>query len=187
MEPVRGGKLAKLPDAMEEKLRALRPEESIPAWCFRFLQELPNVKMVLSGMSDEAQMHDNVATFAERNPLSEEETALLFEIAEGMKDSVPCTGCRYCCDGCPMGLDIPGFLHTYNELRTAPSMNAGMRIEFMPEEERPSACIGCGACTAICPQNIDIPGALADLSVRLAKRTSWTEICRQREEASKRK
>ena len=86
-----------------------------------------------------------------------------------------------------MGLDIPGFLHTYNELRTAPSMNAGMRIEFMREDERPSACIGCGACTAICPQNIDIPGALADLSERLAKRTSWTEICRQREEASKAK
>ena len=111
----------------------------------------------------------------------------LLEIAEGMKDSVPCTGCRYCCDGCPMGLDIPGFIHTYNELRTAPSMNAGMRIEFMPEEERPSACIGCGACTAICPQNIDIPGALADLSKRLSERVSWTEICRQREEASKKK
>ena len=86
-----------------------------------------------------------------------------------------------------MGLDIPGFLHTYNELRTAPSMNAGMRIEFMAEEERPSACIGCGACTAICPQNIDIPTALTDLSERLAKRISWTEICRQREEESKKR
>jgi len=148
---------------------------------------MTNVQMVLSGMSDTTQMFDNVATFEERKPLSKAEMSLLLEIAEGMKDSVPCTGCRYCCDGCPMGLDIPGFLHTYNELRTAPSMNAGMRIEFMREDERPSACIGCGACTAICPQNIDIPGALADLSERLAKRTSWTEICRQREEASKAK
>jgi predicted aldo/keto reductase-like oxidoreductase len=84
--------------------------------------------MVLSGMSDEAQMHDNVATFEERTPLSEDEKKVLAQIAEGMMDAVPCTGCRYCCDGCPMGLDIPGFLHTYNELRTAPSMNAGMRI-----------------------------------------------------------
>jgi len=187
MEPVRGGKLAKLSEAEDARLRNYRPEVSAASWCFRFLQELPNVKMVLSGMSDEVQMHDNVGTFEERKPLSEEETALLLDIAEGMKDSVPCTGCRYCCAGCPMGLDIPAFLHTYNELRTAPSMNAGMRIEFMPAEERPSACIGCGACTSICPQNIDIPEALADLSDRLAKRTSWMEICRQREEASKKK
>jgi len=187
MEPVRGGKLAKLSEEDEAKLYGYRSEASTASWCFRFLQELPNVKMILSGMSNEIQMHDNVVTFEERKPLCEEEKACLLEIAEGMMDSVPCTGCRYCCDGCPMGLDIPGFLHTYNELRTAPSMNAGMRIEFMRKEERPSACIGCGACTAICPQNIDIPGALADLSDRLSKRTSWTEICRQREEASKKK
>ncbi len=187
MEPVRGGKLCKLSETEEAKLKAYRPEVSVASWGFRFLQELPNVKMVLSGMSDTAQMADNVATFEKREPLSKEEMSLLLAIAEGMKDTIPCTGCRYCCDGCPMRLDIPGFLHTYNELRTAPSMNAGMRIEFMPEEERPSACIGCGACSAICPQNIDVPAALADLSDRLAKRTSWTEICRQREEASKKK
>ncbi len=187
MEPVRGGKLAKLTDTEEAKLREYRPEASIASWCFRFLQELPNVKMVLSGMSDKAQMRDNVSTFAEYDSLSEEEVNCLLEIAEGMKDSVPCTGCRYCCDGCPMELDIPGFLHTYNEIKVAPSMNAGMRIEFLPEEKKPSACIGCGACSAICPQNIDIPAALSDLTERLTKIPSWREICRQREEAAKKK
>lgn len=187
MEPVRGGKLAKLTDTEEAKLREYRPEASITSWCFRFLQELPNVKMVLSGMSDKAQMRDNVSTFAEYDSLSEEEVNCLLEIAEGMKDSVPCTGCRYCCDGCPMELDIPGFLHTYNEIKVAPSMNAGMRIEFLPEEKKPSACIGCGACSAICPQNIDIPAALSDLTERLTKIPSWREICRQREEAAKKK
>ena len=187
MEPVRGGKLAKLTDTEEAKLREYRPEESIASWCFRFLQELPNVKMVLSGMSDKAQMRDNVSTFAEYDSLSEEEVNCLLEIAEGMKDSVPCTGCRYCCDGCPMELDIPRFLHTYNEIKVAPSMNAGMRIEFLPEEKKPSACIGCGACSAICPQNIDIPAALSDLTERLTKIPSWREICRQREEAAKKK
>lgn len=145
------------------------------------------MKMVLSGMSDKAQMRDNVSTFAEYDSLSEEEVNCLLEIAEGMKDSVPCTGCRYCCDGCPMELDIPGFLHTYNEIKVAPSMNAGMRIEFLPEEKKPSACIGCGACSAICPQNIDIPAALSDLTERLTKIPSWREICRQREEAAKKK
>ena len=187
MEPVRGGKLAKLTETEEDKLREYRPEASIASWCFRFLQELPNVKMVLSGMSDKAQMRDNVSTFAEYDSLSEEEVNCLLEIAEGMKDSVPCTGCRYCCDGCPMELDIPGFLHTYNEIKVAPSMNAGMRIEFLPEEKKPSACIGCGACSAICPQNIDIPAALSDLTERLTKIPSWREICRQREEAAKKK
>ena len=187
MEPVRGGKLAKLGEAEEEKLRAYRPEVSTASWGFRFLQELPNVIMVLSGMSDMAQMADNVATFEEKKPLSGEEMKLLLEFAEGMKDSVPCTGCRYCCDGCPMGLDIPGFLHTYNEMKAEPSMNAAMRIEFMPEEEKPSACIGCGACTAICPQNIHIPEALRDLTERLSKVPSWVEVCRQREEAAKKR
>lgn len=187
MEPVRGGKLARLSDTEEAKLKAYRPEVSVASWGFRFLQELPNVKMVLSGMSDTAQMLDNLSTFAERKPLSDEERKLLLMIAEGMKDSVPCTGCRYCCDGCPMGLDIPAFLNTYNEIKVAPSMNAGMRIEFLPEEKKPSACIGCGACTQICPQNIDIPWMLKDLTKRLGEIPSWAEICRRREAASKKK
>lgn len=187
MEPVRGGKLAKLSETDEAKLREYRPEVSMASWGFRFLQDLTNVKMVLSGMSDAAQMIDNVATFEEREPLSEAELNLLLEIAEGMKDSVPCTGCRYCCDGCPMELDIPGFLKTYNEIRTAPSMNAAMRIEFMPEDKKPSACIGCGACVGICPQNIDIPAALKDFTERLGKLPSWVEICRQREMAAKKR
>lgn len=185
MEPVRGGKLASLNQPEEEKLKALRPEESVAAWGFRFLQGLPNVTMILSGMSNMEQMEDNVKTFSEEKPLSEEETSLLLEIAEGMKDSVPCTACRYCCDGCPKGLDIPGFIRTYNELRVAPTTNAVMRIEFMPEDKQPSACIGCGKCARICPQNIYIPEVMKDLSERIRKLPSWAEICRQREAAAK--
>ena len=186
MEPVRGGKLAKLDATNEARLKALRPDESVAAWGFRFLQNLPNVTMVLSGMSNMEQMQDNIKTFSEEKPITEEEQALLFDIAEGMKDSVPCTACRYCVDGCPMGLDIPTFLATYNELRVAPSTNAVMHIEFMEEDKKPSACIACGKCTHICPQNIDIPGALRDLTDRIRKLPTWTDICRQREEAAKR-
>ena len=186
MEPVRGGRLAKLGEAEEAKLKALRPEDSIASWSFRFLQGLPNVKMVLSGMSNMEQMMDNVKTFSEDKPLSAEETALLLDIAEGMKDSIPCTACRYCCDGCPAGLDIPGLISTYNEIRFSPAVNVAMRIEFMPEDKKPSACIGCGQCTQMCPQNIDIPGALKDFAEKLSKLPSWAEICRQREAAAKR-
>ena len=185
MEPVRGGKLAKLPELQEEKLRALRPEESSAAWCFRWLLEVPNVHVILSGMSDMEQMKDNVKTFSEEKPLTAEERATLEEIAGVLKGGVPCTACRYCCDGCPKGLDIPGFIRTYNELRVAPTTNAAMRIEFLPEDKKPSACIGCGKCARVCPQNIDIPGVMKDLTARIQQMPSWAEICRQREEAAK--
>lgn len=116
MEPVRGGRLASLSDGDEQKLKALRPEESIAAWGFRWLQALPNVVMILSGMSNMKQMTDNVKTFSESRPLSQEEIELLLSIAEGMKNSLPCTACRYCCDSCPQGLDIPSLLNIYNQL-----------------------------------------------------------------------
>ncbi len=185
MEPVRGGKLANLDDASNAKLQELRPDESVAAWSFRFLQGLPNVKMVLSGMSNMEQMKDNVKTFEESMQLSEKETCMVLDIAEGMKDSVPCTACRYCCDGCPMGLDIPMLLGAYNEVRCLPTINAVMHIEFMEDNQKPSACIGCGKCSAICPQNIDIPAALKDLNEKIKSIPSWAEICRQREEANK--
>lgn len=185
MEPVRGGRLAKLSDVEEAKLKVLRPEDSIASWGFRFLQALPNVKMVLSGMSNMEQMMDNVKTFSEDKPLTAEETALVLDIAEGMKDCIPCTACRYCCDGCPAGLDIPGLISTYNEIRFSPAVNVAMRIEFMPEDKKPTACIGCGQCTRMCPQNIDVPGALKDFAEKLSKLPSWAEICRQREAAAK--
>lgn len=185
MEPVRGGKLASLSEAEESRLKAIRPDESIAAWGFRFLQGLSGVKMVLSGMSNMEQMMDNVKTFSEEKPLSGEETELLMELAEGMKNSVPCTGCRYCCEGCPMELDIPGLLAFYNELRFSPTINVGMRVEGMPAEKQPSACMDCGQCSRICPQNIDVPRAMKDFTEALSKLPSWAEICRQREEAVK--
>jgi len=185
MEPVRGGRLVNLSDAEKARLTAARPDESVAAWGFRFLQGLPNVKMVLSGMSNMAQMQDNVKTFSAPNPLTAEENATVLEIAEGMKDSVPCTACRYCCDGCPMGLDIPGLIRIYNEIRFSPAVNASMRVEFLPNDKKPTACIGCGQCTQVCPQNIDIPGAMQDLSERLTKLPSWVDVCKAREAAAK--
>ena len=185
MEPLRGGRLAALSEEDENRLKALRPEESIASWSFRWLQNLPNVKVVLSGMSDYAQMMDNVRTFTEEIPQTAEESALLAEIAEGLKNALPCTRCRYCCEGCPMQLDIPMLIHAYNDLKFANSMTVPMQMDALPENKRPSACIGCGACAAICPQKIDIPAAMAELAEKLAGMPSWAELCRQREEAAR--
>ena len=187
MEPVRGGKLAKLSDSAEASLKELRPDESIPAWCFRWLQGIDNVTMVLSGMSNTEQMVDNVKTFESANPLSAQEEQLVMDIAEALKNGVPCTACRYCCDGCPMELDIPMLLGFYNDLKVAPSFLLGMRLEALPAEKLPSACIGCGTCLSICPQNINIPEKLADMAQILKGIPSWEAICREREEASRKK
>ncbi|MBQ0101878.1 MAG: aldo/keto reductase, partial [Firmicutes bacterium] len=110
MEPVRGGRLANLSEKELEALGELRDRDTPVHLAFRFLQSLPNVKMILSGMSDYLQMMDNIRTFSERKPLSGEEISALLNAAEAMKGAVPCTGCRYCTDGCPMGLDIPDII-----------------------------------------------------------------------------
>ncbi len=186
MEPLRGGRLAALPAAAQETLRALDPAATDCEWAFRWLQGLDNVAVVLSGMSAPEQMRQNIATFDTERKLTEQENAALYAIAETMKDSVPCTGCRYCCDGCPMGLDIPMLLSTYNEILFQPTAMVSMRLEMLPEDKLPSACLGCGACAQICPQKIDIPTALADLNERWSKMTKWSEICRARAEAAAR-
>ena len=185
MEPIRGGKLAALPEADHKKLISFRPDESDAAWALRFLQGLPNVKVVLSGMSNMQQMIENVETFESERPLGEEEKSALLEVAEGMKNSIPCTACRYCCDGCTMQLDIPMMIATMNEIRVAPNMNAGMRIEGLPDDKKPTACIGCGRCTMICPQNIDIPGVMEELSEALKKIPSWRELSLKRAEEAR--
>ena len=185
MEPVRGGKLANLSEKDLADMQSLCPGRSPASWCFRFLQGLSAVKVVLSGMSDMQQLEDNLATFEERRPLNEEELALAFGIAEGMKGSIPCTACRYCCDGCPMELDIPKLLRIYNETRFAESINTSMWAQAIPDDKLPSACIGCGKCARVCPQNIDIPAVMKQADKAFRSLPSWEAICRQREEAAK--
>ena len=182
MEPVRGGKLANLDEKDANTLKTLRPDESVASWCFRFLHTIPNVKMILSGMSNLEQMQDNIKTFKYIKPLTNNEINALLEIAEGMKDSIPCTACGYCKDGCPQEINIPQMIEILNEMRVAPVTNASMRIEFLPIENQPVSCINCGNCVHICPQNIDIPTHLKSLVEYVNKLPSWAEISRQREE-----
>ena len=164
MEPLRGGRLASLPEDAASKLKSLRPEETVPGWAFRFLQSVPGVTMVLSGMSDLPQMKENIATFSEDKPLSNEELDALVDIADDMVQGgiLPCTACRYCTSYCPQGLDIPRLLALYNEHTfTGGGFLAPMAVEALPENKRPGACVGCRSCEAVCPQQIKISEAMA--------------------------
>ena len=168
MEPLRGGKLAALSSEDEAALKELRPEEKIPAWAFRFLQSLPEVKMILSGMSTMGQLEENIRTFEEEKPLNDVEMERLLDIADNMINGVPCTACRYCTSHCPQGIDIPAMLKLYNEhVFTGGGFIAPMTIEAIPEEHRPGACVGCQSCEAVCPQQIKISEVLADFVQKL--------------------
>lgn len=170
MEPLRGGKLASLASEDTERLQALRPEETIPAWAFRFIQSVPGVAVTLSGMSDYQQLSENITTFEEEKPLSETERKELLEIADGMvkKIALPCTACRYCTTHCPQELDIPGLLNLYNEhCFTQGGFIAPMALSAVPQEKQPGACIGCRSCEGVCPQQIKISEAMADFAQKL--------------------
>ena len=183
MEPLRGGKLASLPEEQSARLKALDPSMSDAEWSFRFLQSLPNIKVILSGMNAMDQVIENVRTFEQEHPLSDAEKDTLLDIAESMKKGVPCTACRYCCEGCPMELDIPYLLSCYNDYKFASSMSSSMRLDALEPEKLPSACIGCGQCTHACPQGIDVPAALAELTEMYAHGPNWAKQSQGRHEA----
>lgn len=170
MEPLRGGKLASLAPEDEAKLKALRPDEGIPAWAFRYLQSIPSVVVTLSGMSNMEQMKEKIATFETDKPLNETELETLHAIAQGMvkKIVLPCTACHYCTSHCPQGLDIPNLLSLYNEhCFTQGGFIAPMALSAIPADKQPSACIGCRSCEAVCPQGIKISEAMADFTAKL--------------------
>ncbi|QQO07701.1 aldo/keto reductase [Breznakiella homolactica] len=161
MEPVRGGALASHGERLNALLKAARPDESVAAWAFRFLQSLENVAVVLSGMSTMDQARDNAKTFGSRLPLNEAEKGLLETVMAEKLDLVPCTACRYC-QTCPRNLDIPALISLYNE--SLIDRNGAMwGIRALSEEQQPGNCVSCGICSKACPQGIDIPGVLAGL------------------------
>ena len=169
MEPLRGGRLAKLPEKDAAVLKGLRQDEEIPAWAFRVLQTLPEVKVVLSGMSNLKQLKENIETFETDKPLSKEEMENLLAVADGMLNgTLPCTACHYCTSHCPQGLDIPMLLNLYNEHSfTGGGFLAPMALMAVPQEKQPSACVGCRSCEKVCPQQIRISEAMADFNMKL--------------------
>lgn len=172
MEPLRGGRLSKLSDEQEAKLKELRPEETPTSWAFRFLQSIPEVTMILSGMSSMKQLTSNIETFSEEKPLNDEEKNVLMRITDEMLKvkTLPCTACHYCVSHCPKGLNIPYLLSLYNEhIFTGGGFIAPMAISALPEDKRPSSCIGCKSCERVCPQQIEVSKAMKEFSKLLGE------------------
>ena len=170
MEPLRGGRLARLSEQEAAVLRDLNPQRPIPAWAFRFLQRIPSVVVTLSGMSDLAQLQDNLDTFETDEPLTEQEWERVLALGKEMTDpqALNCTACHYCVSHCPQGLDIPHLLALYNEHRfTGGGFIAPMALSAIAPDKQPSACVGCRSCEAVCPQQLKISEAMADFAAML--------------------
>lgn len=167
MEPLRGGRLAKASESMTKELQVMRPKETVPAWAFRFLQAVPGVTMVLSGMSNMEQIKANIATWQEDKPLNEKEFDRLISMMdeEVRKGGLPCTACHYCTSHCPKELPIPELIALYNEHKiTGGGFIAPMAVRSMEKDKRPANCIGCRSCEKVCPQQIKISEMMKDFS-----------------------
>ena len=167
MEPVKGGRLAKLPAEAEKLLREVHPDWSPASWAIRFAASLPEVEVVLSGMSDMAQVADNTGFMADFRPLTEEETALLAKVAEILSalPAVECTACRYCVAGCPRDIPIPDYFALYNGDQMA--LRQGLPVRKADYERlaasggKASACVSCRQCEQACPQHLKVVDHLA--------------------------
>jgi len=168
MEPVRGGMLAAPGKDAETSLKAARPNDTPANWAFRFLQSLPNVAVVFSGMTTMEQLKENIEIFNKYDPLTEPEKEVLQQVVNNMAEFVPCTSCRYCCDLCPKQLDIPMLLATFNEASHGMSWYVADMLESLADDKKPQACTGCGVCTPLCPQNIDIADVMKKFCSMLA-------------------
>lgn len=166
MEPIRGGRLAVLSQKAELELNKAHPDWSMASWAFRWIKRLSQVKVVLSGMSDMNQIIENISTFNDNLSLSDEEESLLFKACKAFKNevTVPCTGCRYCCDDCPVKINIPAYLSIYNKYRTDGRWYAINALKKADSIGKPEDCIACGVCTDLCPQDIDVKTVMSELA-----------------------
>ena len=165
MEPVRGGRLAVLPEEATALLKAERPNDSPSAWALRFLQGLPGMAVILSGMTEVGHVVDNIATLSKDEPVSENEKALLEKVVDLMTNMIPCTGCRYCCEGCPNNLDIPKLISMYNEAaHDGRLFGISAILSSMSDNEKPAACIACEECIKLCPQDINVSQVMANFA-----------------------
>ena len=170
MEPIKGGTLAALPADAAAPLRALHSDASDASWALRWVAGHPNVYVVLSGMSAEEQLADNLTTFDHFVPLSPAEDAAVEQAAAVLHSRIKigCTGCRYCMP-CPMGVDIPDNFSIWNKLGMfgQPEAIKHQWEAHFPDAEKASHCVRCGKCEAACPQHLPIRNALAQLQQEL--------------------
>ena len=172
MEPVKGGTLARIDGEAEKLFRQYDPDMSVPSWAVRFAASLPGVMVVLSGMSDLEQMRDNLGYMEDFRPLTEAEKDMCFEAAGiiNSRIAIPCTGCSYCTEGCPMKIAIPRYFSLYNEDMREHLEEKGWTINFTNYDVlthsfgKASQCIECGQCEGICPQHLPIINYLRDVA-----------------------
>ena len=160
MEPVKGGSLATMPEEIQKLYREANPELSVPSWAVRYAASLDGVITVLSGMSNEEQLNDNVSYMENFQPLSDAERETVQKAVEILNTlpTIPCTGCKYCVDGCPQKINIPGIFEAMNEYILYNNLERAKHSykNAVKEGGKASDCIQCGACEAHCPQHIGI-------------------------------
>lgn len=170
MEPVKGGALVDISNEAKELMKQKEPSLSVPSWAIRFAASLDGVEMVLSGMSDEEQMADNISYMKDFKPLTEEEFDLVLKCAEIVRNdiTIKCTACRYCVDDCPMNIAIPEYFRIYNDYKRfgIPKANTyrGQYNALLKEHGAASACIECGMCEEHCPQKLPVRELLKSVS-----------------------
>lgn len=174
MEPVKGGTLADVPAEVRESFAAYHPDLSVPSWAIRFVASLDNVAMVLSGMSNMEQLMDNISYMKEFVPMNAEETELAHKAAEMIKDSIaiPCTGCSYCTEGCPMQIAIPDLFRVYNKSKRGEITDVEANEEYRQLTEsggKAGECLACGQCQVACPQHLEIINYLKDVAKCMEK------------------
>ena len=178
MEPVRGGYLATIDSERAKPFLELEPQRSIASWAIRWVESLPQVAVVLSGMSDLQQLEDNVATMTHFEPMNEQELAAIDRVVEEIRkvNEIPCTGCRYCMD-CPMGVDIPEIFSIYSQYKIFGKEKAFVQDyeEVVEHGNGAEHCVRCMACTTKCPQMIAIPDKLEMIAKLYAQKKAELE------------
>ncbi len=176
MEPVKGGTLANIPPVAANLLKNYNPEASLPSWAIRFAASLPNVKMVLSGMSNMEQLLDNISYMKDFKPLNQEEKSLVYKVVDIINGNIaiPCTSCSYCTEGCPQNIAIPKYFSLYNaDLQESKDKGWTPQGEYYArltdEFGTASDCVECGQCEEACPQHLPIIKNLKDVAAHFGK------------------